>query len=195
MPPVDTCGGELLQRRHGRLGEMPEHEHGREPAERYERDEEQVPRALPGHLPELTHPELTHEERQRRRRGRRDHVLDQQGGREQGQRQWAGRRQDPYEPHAIRDDAHVHSVFSFSAVGLERSGPAHVEGDTVESSRPASRRASAGAAAGPGGHGVGGPVLFVDGRIDTGWTMTMAAVLLRHVGALAVLPFALAVTV
>jgi len=39
-----------------------------------------------------------------------------------------------------------------------------------------------------------GPVLLVDDRIDTGWTMTMAAALLRHAGAPAVLPFALAVT-
>jgi ATP-dependent DNA helicase RecQ len=42
--------------------------------------------------------------------------------------------------------------------------------------------------------GVGGPVLLVDDRIDTGWTMTMAAALLRHAGAPAVLPLALAVT-
>jgi ATP-dependent DNA helicase RecQ len=43
-------------------------------------------------------------------------------------------------------------------------------------------------------HGVDGPVLVVDDRVDTGWTMTMAAALLRHAGAPAVLPFALAVT-
>jgi len=42
--------------------------------------------------------------------------------------------------------------------------------------------------------GVDGPVLLVDDRIDTGWTMTMAAALLRHGGAPAVLPFALAMT-
>ncbi len=40
----------------------------------------------------------------------------------------------------------------------------------------------------------GGPVLLVDDRIDTGWTMTVAAKLLRDCGAPAVLPFALAVT-
>ncbi|RCG25094.1 recombinase RecQ [Sphaerisporangium album] len=39
-----------------------------------------------------------------------------------------------------------------------------------------------------------GPVLLVDDRIDTGWTMTMAAALLRRSGAPAVLPLALAVT-
>ncbi len=39
-----------------------------------------------------------------------------------------------------------------------------------------------------------GPVLLVDDRIDTGWTMTVAAKLLRDAGAPAVLPFALAVT-
>ena len=39
-----------------------------------------------------------------------------------------------------------------------------------------------------------GPVLVVDDRIETGWTMTVAARLLRQAGAPAVLPFALAVT-
>jgi ATP-dependent DNA helicase RecQ len=42
--------------------------------------------------------------------------------------------------------------------------------------------------------GANGPVLLVDDQIDTGWTMTVAARLLRRVGAPAVLPFALAVT-
>jgi len=42
--------------------------------------------------------------------------------------------------------------------------------------------------------GAGGPVLLVDDQIDTGWTMTVAARLLRLAGAPAVLPFALAVT-
>ena len=42
--------------------------------------------------------------------------------------------------------------------------------------------------------GLGGPVLAVDDRIDTGWTMTVAAKLLREAGAPAVLPLALAVT-
>jgi ATP-dependent DNA helicase RecQ len=42
--------------------------------------------------------------------------------------------------------------------------------------------------------GAGGPVLLVDDRVDTGWTMTVAAKLLREAGAPAVLPFALAVT-
>ncbi|MGE5135456.1 MAG: RecQ family ATP-dependent DNA helicase [Gemmatimonadota bacterium] len=42
--------------------------------------------------------------------------------------------------------------------------------------------------------GMGGPVLLVDDRVDTGWTMTVAAKLLRDCGAPAVLPFALAVT-
>ena len=37
-------------------------------------------------------------------------------------------------------------------------------------------------------------MLLVDDRIDTGWTMTVAARLLRQAGAPAVLPFALAVT-
>lgn len=40
--------------------------------------------------------------------------------------------------------------------------------------------------------GCGGPVLLVDDRIDTGWTMTLAAALIRHAGAPAVLPLALA---
>ena len=39
-----------------------------------------------------------------------------------------------------------------------------------------------------------GPVLLVDDVIDTGWTMTLAARLLRKAGAPAVLPFALAST-
>jgi len=37
-----------------------------------------------------------------------------------------------------------------------------------------------------------GPVLLVDDVIDTGWTATVAARLLRKAGATAVLPFALA---
>ncbi len=40
---------------------------------------------------------------------------------------------------------------------------------------------------------VSGPLLAVDDRIETGWTMTVAAKLLREAGAPAVLPFALAV--
>jgi ATP-dependent DNA helicase RecQ len=39
-----------------------------------------------------------------------------------------------------------------------------------------------------------GPVLLVDDRVDTGWTMTVAARLLREAGAPAVLPLALAAT-
>ena len=39
---------------------------------------------------------------------------------------------------------------------------------------------------------VGGPVLLVDDLVDTGWTMTLAARLLRSAGAPSVLPFALA---
>jgi len=39
-----------------------------------------------------------------------------------------------------------------------------------------------------------GPVLLVDDQIDTGWTMTVAAMLVRDAGAPAVLPLALAVT-
>jgi ATP-dependent DNA helicase RecQ len=39
-----------------------------------------------------------------------------------------------------------------------------------------------------------GPVLIIDDQIDTGWTMTVAAMLLRDAGAPAVLPLALAVT-
>ncbi|MFI7111882.1 RecQ family ATP-dependent DNA helicase [Nonomuraea sp. NPDC050227] len=40
----------------------------------------------------------------------------------------------------------------------------------------------------------GGPVLLIDDRVDTGWTMTLAAALIRHAGAPAVLPLALATT-
>ena len=40
--------------------------------------------------------------------------------------------------------------------------------------------------------GVDGPVLLVDDHIDTGWTMTVAAALLRDAGAPDVLPMALA---
>ncbi len=40
----------------------------------------------------------------------------------------------------------------------------------------------------------GGPVLLIDDRIESGWTMTVAAKLLREAGAPAVLPLALAVT-
>ena len=39
-----------------------------------------------------------------------------------------------------------------------------------------------------------GPVLLVDDRVDSGWTMTVVAKLLREAGAPAVLPLALAVT-
>jgi ATP-dependent DNA helicase RecQ len=39
-----------------------------------------------------------------------------------------------------------------------------------------------------------GPVLLIDDQIDTGWTMTVAAMRLREAGAPAVLPLALAVT-
>jgi len=42
--------------------------------------------------------------------------------------------------------------------------------------------------------GLDGPVLVVDDRIETGWTMTVAARLLREAGAPGVLPLALAVT-
>jgi ATP-dependent DNA helicase RecQ len=42
--------------------------------------------------------------------------------------------------------------------------------------------------------GLAGPVLVVDDRIETGWTMTVAARLLREAGASAALPFALAVS-
>jgi ATP-dependent DNA helicase RecQ len=41
---------------------------------------------------------------------------------------------------------------------------------------------------------VDGPVLVVDDRVNTGWTITVAAKLLRDAGAPAVLPFALALT-
>jgi len=41
--------------------------------------------------------------------------------------------------------------------------------------------------------GLDGPVLLVDDLIDTGWTMTVAARVLRQAGVAAVLPFALAV--
>lgn len=39
-----------------------------------------------------------------------------------------------------------------------------------------------------------GPILLVDDLVDTGWTMTLAARLLRQAGASSVLPFALAST-
>ncbi len=42
--------------------------------------------------------------------------------------------------------------------------------------------------------GLDGPVLVIDDRIETGWTMTVTARLLREAGATAVLPLALAVT-
>ncbi len=40
--------------------------------------------------------------------------------------------------------------------------------------------------------GLGGPVLLVDDQLDSGWTMTVAAMVLRQSGATAVLPFVLA---
>ncbi len=40
--------------------------------------------------------------------------------------------------------------------------------------------------------GLDGPVLVVDDRIETGWTMTVAARLLREAGARGALPLALA---
>jgi ATP-dependent DNA helicase RecQ len=39
-----------------------------------------------------------------------------------------------------------------------------------------------------------GPLLLIDDRIETGWTMTIAAKQLREAGAPAVLPLAFAVT-
>jgi ATP-dependent DNA helicase RecQ len=42
--------------------------------------------------------------------------------------------------------------------------------------------------------GLEGPVLAIDDRVDTGWTMTVAARLLRDAGAPAVLPLVLAMT-
>ena len=39
-----------------------------------------------------------------------------------------------------------------------------------------------------------GPVLLIDDRVETGWTLTVAAKLLREAGAPAVLPLVLAVT-
>jgi ATP-dependent DNA helicase RecQ len=41
--------------------------------------------------------------------------------------------------------------------------------------------------------GLDGPVLLIDDRIETGWTITVAAKLLREAGAPAVLPLVLAV--
>jgi ATP-dependent DNA helicase RecQ len=40
---------------------------------------------------------------------------------------------------------------------------------------------------------LGGPVLVIDDHIDSGWTMTVAARLLREAGAPSVLPLVLAV--
>jgi ATP-dependent DNA helicase RecQ len=57
------------------------------------------------------------------------------------------------------------------------------------------RDALAGGPGGPAGPaGPGGPVLLVDDRVETGWTMTVAAKLLIEAGAPAVLPLVLAVT-
>ncbi|ETK32241.1 RecQ family ATP-dependent DNA helicase [Microbispora sp. ATCC PTA-5024] len=42
--------------------------------------------------------------------------------------------------------------------------------------------------------GAGGPVLLVDDRVDTGWTLALAAAQIRHAGAPAVLPLTLATT-
>jgi ATP-dependent DNA helicase RecQ len=47
---------------------------------------------------------------------------------------------------------------------------------------------------GPAVAAAGGPVLLIDDRIESGWTMTVAARLLRQAGAAAVLPLVLAVT-
>jgi len=41
---------------------------------------------------------------------------------------------------------------------------------------------------------LGAPVLLIDDRIETGWTMTVAAKLVKEAGAPAVLPLAVAVT-
>ena len=46
----------------------------------------------------------------------------------------------------------------------------------------------------PPSAGLDGPVLVVDDRIETGWTMTVAARLLREAGASGALPLALAVS-
>ena len=42
--------------------------------------------------------------------------------------------------------------------------------------------------------GAGGPVLLVDDRVDSGWSLTVAAMLLREAGATGVLPLTLAAT-
>jgi len=47
---------------------------------------------------------------------------------------------------------------------------------------------------GPAVAAAGGPVLLIDDRIESGWTITVAATLLREAGAPAVLPLVLAVT-
>ena len=46
----------------------------------------------------------------------------------------------------------------------------------------------------PDGADVDGPVLLVDDVVDSAWTLTLAAALLKQAGADAVFPFALATT-
>jgi ATP-dependent DNA helicase RecQ len=46
----------------------------------------------------------------------------------------------------------------------------------------------------PDGADVDGPVLLVDDVVDSAWTLTLAAALLKQAGAGAVFPFALATT-
>ncbi len=104
------------------------------------------------------------------------------------------------EPAAVRRvraylDAHAAEDISLADLGTLRYTPEH---RPVTAANSAYRVAALHGAWVPPDRavtaGVSGPVLLVDDLADTGWTLTMAARVLRGAGVEAVLPFALAST-
>ncbi|MBG0830611.1 ATP-dependent DNA helicase RecQ [Planomonospora sp. ID67723] len=75
-----------------------------------------------------------------------------------------------------------------------RSGPPGRQFNSAQRVQAVRATLAMPSALGPAVAAAGGPVLLVDDRVDTGWTMTLGAAMLRHAGAPAVLPLALAVT-
>jgi ATP-dependent DNA helicase RecQ len=77
---------------------------------------------------------------------------------------------------------------------LESAGPAPRRANSAQRLADLSHRLKLPADLATAVSAVNGPVLLVDDLVDTGWTITVAARLLRQAGAAAVLPFALAST-
>jgi ATP-dependent DNA helicase RecQ len=77
---------------------------------------------------------------------------------------------------------------------LESAGPAPRRANSAQRLADLSHRLTLPADLAAAISAVNGPILLVDDLVDTGWTMTVAARLLRQAGAAVVLPFALAST-